>query len=540
MKKGYIICILLFAGALSSCKKALTEKPYDFISPNNFYKDANGAVAAINGVYSTFWGWGLLKQPYWLTGLDCDYASGADWFMGNIGAGNPQGYWGIDNIWNDHFLMISRANNVLYRIPGVNMDKDLKNRILGEAYFLRGWAYFDLVRLYGGVPLREITLAQGGSPNEPRASVAETFNFIISDFKKAEQLLFLSSDSRSGEKGRVTKGVARAYLAKTYLTMASGSLKDATVTVRGGKDNGYYSYNKDVVAGYEGFDSKLYFDSARMECLKIIKEGEYSLFPHFMDLWQIANRNRQEWMWEIQALQGNENVETDLNYYFTAAKDDRSNIGAVWMSTNLYNNYEDQDDRILYGVRHQYIVDYGNPQNTSYVFYPQKDQAKYETDAQGHHYSYSEQYNDKAYSEKFRYVTDSKPQNNDVYFPMLRYADILLMYAEAENEISGPDADAYHYLNIVRERSHATDAPSGMNKQQFRSYVLEERGREFVFEAKRRYDLLRWGIYLPVMNQIGVNKDNISKVRTKRNLLFPIPTSEINSNKDIKANNPGW
>jgi hypothetical protein len=540
MRRDFVILILLFTAIFSSCRKTLTEKPYDFIAPNNFYKNENDAVAAINGVYNALWGWGMLKQPYWLTGLDCDYASGADWFMGNIGAGNPQGYWGIDGIWNDHFLMIARANNVLYHVPSTKMDEDLRNRILGEAYFLRGWAYFDLVRLYGGVPLREKTLAEGDDADKPRASVAETYAFVVDNFKQAARLLFPVGDARSGEKGRVTRGVALAYLAKAYLTMASGSLKGATVTVRGGMDNGYYTYTKDVVAGYEGFDSKACFDSARVVCAEIIKNGQYSLFPHFMDLWQIAGRNKQEWMWQIQALQGNEDMETDLNYYFTAAKDDRSNIGAVWMSDNLYNNYEDSDERILYGVRHQYIVDYGNPQYTNYIFYPERDSARYSTDGQGNHYLYSAQYDDRAYSEKFRYVTDSKPQNNDAYFPMLRYADVLLMMAEAENEVNGPDADAYHYLNLIRGRSHATDAPSGMNQQQFRSYILEERGREFVFEAKRRYDLMRWGIYLQVMNAIGVNKDNISKVRTKRNLLFPIPATELNSNKAINANNPGW
>src|ERR1700744_3070816 len=133
MKKIVLILIpglLLFS---TSCKKALKEQPYSFLSAENFYKDAADATAAVNGIYNTFWGWGMMKQPYWLIDLDCDHAMGADWFLGNIGAGNPQAFWGINNIWSDHYLMISRANDVLENIVNTPMDADLKSRLLGEA-----------------------------------------------------------------------------------------------------------------------------------------------------------------------------------------------------------------------------------------------------------------------------------------------------------------------------------------------------------------------------------------------------------------------
>ena len=117
------------------------------------------------------------------------------------------------------------------------------------------------------------------------------------------------------------------------------------------------------------------------------------------------------------------------------------------------------------------------------------------------------------------------------------------MYAEAENEVNGPSADAYRYVDSIRLRSHASASPVGMTQDQMRSWIFEERGREFVFEAQRRYDLLRWGVYLPVMNALGVviqGNDRISKVRSSRNLLFPISTDEINTNTALGGNNPGW
>ncbi|HEY4288131.1 MAG TPA: RagB/SusD family nutrient uptake outer membrane protein [Puia sp.] len=535
------IAISLLAGA--GCKKVLREQPYSFLSQENFYKDANDATAAVNGVYNTFWGWGLMKQPYWLTDLDCDHAMGADWFLGNIGAGNPSAFWGINNIWGDHYLLITRANSVLENIAKVDMDADLKNRLIGEVTFLRGWSYFDLVRTYGAVPVHLKTVASGDQVNMPKSSVAEVFNVAINDFKTAERLLFPASDSRSGEKGRVTRAVASAFLAKAYLTMASGSLKGASLTVQGGPDNGNYTYAKDVVAGYENFDSKAYFDSARAKSLEIINSGEYTLFPNFMDMWTVANRDQGGNMWEIQAQTGNDALETDLYYYFNAAQPDRSGVSAVWMTDNHYKEYEHDDDRILKGVRHQYIVDYGKPQYTNYILYPQEDTALYKTDASGNTYIFDPTYYDRAYSNKYSYVNNPGTANSDNFFPMLRYAEILLTYAEAENEVNGPDAAAYQYLDAVRLRSHASATPTGMSQEQFRSFVFAERGREFVFEAQRRYDLLRWGVYLQVMNKLGVviqGNDRLTKVRSSRNLLFPISTDEINTNSSLGGNNPGW
>ena len=116
----------------------------------------------------------------------------------------------------------------------------------------------------------------------------------------------------------------------------------------------------------------------------------------------------------------------------------------------------------------------------------------------------------------------------------------MLIYAEAVNELNaGPDAEAYRQINRIRTRANATPF-SGMNQDEFRSAVLEERARELAYEADRRYDLFRWGIYLDVMNAIDMDEHNVTKRRLERNLLYPIPTSEVNSNDKIDSNNPGW
>jgi hypothetical protein len=146
----------------------------------------------------------------------------------------------------------------------------------------------------------------------------------------------------------------------------------------------------------------------------------------------------------------------------------------------------------------------------------------------------------RAFIKKYSDVTNPDLENSDATIYMFRFADVLLMFAEAENEVNGPTTAAYNALNRVRERSHASDAPAGMNKDDFRSFVFEERDRELAQECNRRFDLIRRGVYLQVMNQIGVDQENILKSRQEKHLLYPLPQSELDANKQITANNPGW
>lgn len=534
MKKLLTIQALLMAGILitSSCKKALTEKVYDFVSPNNFYKTEADAIAASNGVYNMLLSFGFYKQNLWTVDMDADHSSGPTWFMGSMGAGNPQDYWGTPNIWNDHYVMIARANAVLENVSTMNIGEAVKNRTLGEAYFFRAFSYFDLVRLYGGVPIKLATVSSGAELFVPRSSVMETYNQIIADLKQAEALLYPVGDSRTGEPGRVTKEAAAAYLAKVYLTIGSGSLTGASITVNTGKTTewGAYSFTKTVVAGLENVNSQLYFDSARIKCEQIL--GKFELYPNFMDVWKIANRNKGENMLMANARAGGLSTD-DLWGYFCAARPDGSNQGWVWTTKGVYKNYQKQDHRALYGFSHQWTVFGTN------FYFPEED-TEYQTDG-SKTYIWNKDY-DRAYTTKFADVSAKSFQDNDMPFPILRFADVLLMHAEAVNEISpAPTTAAYNSLNKVRLRSRATEAPAAMNKEQFRSFVLEERGRELLFENNRRFDLVRWGIYLQVMNKMSVDQFDIVKARNNRNLLLPIPLTEINSNKGLGGkNNPGW
>ena len=150
-----------------------------------------------------------------------------------------------------------------------------------------------------------------------------------------------------------------------------------------------------------------------------------------------------------------------------------------------------------------------------------------------------------AFTTKYSDVTNAATENADANWPFLRYADVKLIYAEAENELGHPE-EAIIHLNDVRRRSNAAEASLTGNgaldtQEKMRSAIIEERAKEFACEADRRWDLIRWGIYLDAMNAIGTNEDsNGNKTRTERNLLFPIPNSEFNTNHAITENNPGW
>lgn len=540
MKQTYrsLFTLLLICGLSMqmSCRKALEEKPHSFLSPNNFYANESDALTAVNSLYGELYSWNMFMQPFWnIILLDDDHVSGSDWFLGTTGAGNPQGYWGVDGPWTGCYSIISRANTVLEKVQHINskIDPDIKVRIMGEAHFMRGWAYLQLVQLYGSVPLRLESLSANPDQNIPRAALKANYDQIIEDLKKAEVMLFPRGDARVGEAGRVTRGVAKAFLAKTYLTMASGALSGAQLTVRGGRDNGYYTYEKQVVSGLEGLDSKAYFELARDKAAEVIASGNYTLFENWTDIWTIPSRNQKENMWQLQSLAGTV-FENNLHNYFSARS--TFGTGATWISNNHYKDYEEQDHRVLYGVTHNYQA-----LNGVYVFYPSWEASKYQN-VNGIHYNNNGTTSDKAYTIKYASVSNPDLANSDAFFPLMRYAEVLLMFAEADNEVNdGPTYLARHYLNQVRSRVHASDAASGLSQQQFRSLVLAERAREFALEGIRRFDLMRWGIYLDVMNQISQGQNNISKIRTSKNLLLPIPLDELNSNRALGGtNNPGW
>ncbi|MBP3203105.1 MAG: RagB/SusD family nutrient uptake outer membrane protein [Bacteroidales bacterium] len=212
--------------------------------------------------------------------------------------------------------------------------------------------------------------------------------------------------------------------------------------------------------------------------------------------------------------------------------------GWVGCSYNWYRLFDQEDYRITKGVRHQWQYNYQVSYN-GFFYYPEGLKEYYASLADGNTYQYATDYQCLAFTTKYSDVTDNSTDYTDSSWPFLRYADVLLIYAEAQNEL-GVQNDAITYLNLIRKRSNAELMDAYPGQDAMRSAIIEERAKEFACEADRRWDLIRWGIYLDAMNAVMYDDAGIHKERSERNLLFPIPQEEINSNTEINTNNPGW
>ena len=552
-----LLAALSLAGFLEGCK--LNETPYDFYSPENLYKTQDDAEAAIAGVYSDLNSYDFFTKPYWeFLSEDNDEVAGPSWLLSNIGSGNYTQDYKTEKMYQGPYVVISRANSVLERVPGISsIDAAVKNRILGEAHFLRAWSYFTLVQLFGPVPLRTVSATGLADANTTRASVADVYKQIIDDLTQAETLMPYQDGTGAGVPGHVNKGAAQALLAKVYATIGSGALKGAQLTVQGGKDNGQYTYNKDVVAGYESFDSKQYYQLARDEAQKLMTSGKYALFTNYMDLWKKGNDNLTEHIFMEQTLPNSLQHGNYVSTYFTSP--DLGGRAYMYMDNNYYHSFTKRTDaRIAQGITHTWFEDYG--QGRYYYYYPREDSARYyivsirtptatapavKGDTVFAHFQNKAQL--------LKYYVPGKtpaPNNNEsldaINYPLLRYADVLLTFAEAENEVNGNTAAARAALLQVRQRANpglATTDPylsvAGLSQLQLRSEIFAERNHELYFECNRRFDLQRWGVWQQVMNQIGISKQNVNKNRLPRTLLLPLPNTEVLSSTNIQQN-PGW
>lgn len=577
----YIIPAIIAAGALctTSCNDWLEEKPESMIQPKNVPATEDGANQLVTGVYSNWlddmFRWSEFPR---VLELDADYISGPDWLFGNMGSGNFQAESALDKMWKGPYNLINDANLTVRTIQGMDIDEAAKNNDIGECYFQEAFAYFLLVRAYGPIPYMATDVNVSGEFHHARRPVAEIYDHIIDLLTKASEMMYKRSD-KNYKAGHVSAGSAAGLLAKVYATMASAAMPAGTeITVRTGAPyrtatnvNGdevkvYRTasaevFKKQAVSGYENMDSKALYEKAAEWAKKVI-DGEYGPYElsSYDNLWSRQHRTDSEMMWGVESTAGDATYQTGVHTYYSGYKDAQgsqflSSGGWIGCSNNWYQLFDDQDLRIVKGVRHVWRYYYQKDYNGAF-YYPQSWSGKVTgKDVLGNAYpggqdkvykdlGYNFQYNTSseclAFTTKYDDVSNDAITNPDSYWPFLRYADVLLIYAEAENEL-GNQNEAMTYLNMVRKRSNATLMTTPASQTSMRSIILEERAKEFACEGDRRWDLIRWGIYLQAMNAIGGRDDsNINKSRTERNLLYPIPVDEINTNDSINSNNPGW
>lgn len=587
MKKRIISIVLIAAALLSSC--SLDEHPYQ-LNAEGLAEDPNGAEQLVTGIYNTFWSSYMMKKTYqeW-TDMDHDLNSAPDWVVSGAGQGNVTTHWGYNNdsdLFNVCYRMISRCNAAKEALEGANLTLPALSQRYGEVLFLRAWAYFHLVRMYGPVPIRLKAISEDVCA---RSSVAEVYELITSDLKGAIDHMYYRNEGPVGGWGHADKTAARILLARVYATMASGKLAGEGQTMYANICNESKATIDNIDAnpvpnvwtkfttkkvmgsvledGYAGFDATALYDLVRIQCDEVIKRRgvDFDLMPTWKSLWGSSNYRNKEFVWGISGYEDDDYRTEGGPWYYTPSAFGGGGYVALsdgcWQSYNYVNGATINDARAVDGVFHYW-------KNGSYAAGKQwyrfpSGETKYSTAPDGQKPDDSEEfvkdgtrkvtgwYRPTAYSTKYYTgadVTNPVPiytqgaSKNAFDVILIRYVEAYLLRAEALNELDQP-ALAQTDLNVVRDRVNAEPYKT-TDKVQLRSYIFQERGLEFTQEFNRRFDLIRWGMYLNVMNGtfsiINATGQTISLVREEKCVLTAIPTAEITANKLFGANNPGW
>ncbi|MFC0773827.1 RagB/SusD family nutrient uptake outer membrane protein [Terrimonas alba] len=407
--------------------------------------------------------------------------------------------WATNEYWNNHFLLINQANNILQTAELAGFTDELSHRNVGEAKFFRAYCYFDLVRAYGEVPLFTTYNATPQDAVKPKASVDSIFAVIEKDLQEAAAALPLTWDLGSDEfPGRLTSGAANTLLAQVYIFRSNWA-------------------------------------GASAACDAVIASGQYSL-PAFREIWRDgpggAGKNGPESIYEIQTHVG---TGGSPNYGAPYAQSQNPRIidggpkewdlGWGWNapSEKLETDWSNSDPRkkktILYSGQHD-----GGDAEGGYGLtlpaYPTVLVQKY--------------WNKKVYADPAqRAITGA--QATWINHRILRYADVILMKAEAANEL-GDGATAATMLEMIRSRArggnNAVLPPIAFaGKDQMRAAIKNERRWEFAMEGLRFYDLVRWGDAEAVLGPLGY---------TSRCKYYPIPQKAIDLTGDVLVQNPEW
>ena len=561
-----LLAILTLFGSLTftSCEDFLTEEVRGQQNLDTYFTTADECEAYITGCYQdiTCGGWWNINTVWLLSEMCSDDAwmgnttqSQSDYislahYQGNGASNGP-----ISNFWQYRYKGILRCNVAIDRISNAELeDKELQARLVAEARFLRGYFYFELARNFGGVPL----ITEFKMPEEiqgiTRASLENTYKFIEEDLIAAAEVLPKRSEYADADMGRATSGAALGLLGKVYLYQEK------------------WTEARDVLqklipeSGYTGEDAQT---------------TEYDLLPNFGDVWDKDFDNSVESLFEVQyeyhatlAVGGSLSTVTGARSCGAALGD-----GWAWCqpTANLEAAYSEDDER-----REWTIIKTGcteikgeTEENFTKILNDNKEISVYDDcvekynlpanslviDPSGHKSGriirkYYLPLNDRPEV----YNTDKSPLNHRI----LRYADVLLMYAEACNELSD-DTHAQAALNRVRNRAGLS--PVSVTGNELRHAIRNERRLELAFEQNRLYDIRRWkdDNGKPVIaNLMGENgsfvkwntdpatrdamewdnqgeaSDKGKSFREDRDLLFPIPLYEVTMSNGSIEQNPNW
>ncbi|MDO4164709.1 MAG: RagB/SusD family nutrient uptake outer membrane protein [Bacteroides sp.] len=541
MKKIFILLALAATVSFSSCSDFLEEDVRGQENLDNYFASEDDAESFLTGCYNaiTYHGWWQVENFWILTDMCSD-----DLWMGNTtqdqsgyislahyqGVGQSNGT--ISNFWQYRYKGILRCNIAIERIPQASIqDEELQARLVAEAKFLRGFFYFELVKNFGGVPIIDGFQMPEEVEGITRASADSVYALVEQDLSEAAEVLPQRSEYASTEMGRATRGAALGLLAKAYL-----------------------------------YQDK--FSQAKTVLKTIIDEGEYKLMDEFGKVWNLNYENNEESLFEVQNAY---DESYDLGGSLSIVTGNRSGgdqDGWAWGLPTAYleNAFIEAGDteRLRWTIIKHGATEIAGEDNFDELIAAQGDQ-----NGDGTYCVDPSKHKSARINRKFYLPYAQRPSNyNQPKVPLnhiiLRYADVLLMYAEACYE-TGDEATARTYVNQIRSRVGLAAITS--TGTALRDAIRNERHLELALENHRIYDIRRWtddNGKKAICNIMGTNgtfvlwntneetadsyewsnqyesSDKGITFDEDRDLLFPIPLYEITQSNGSISQNPGW
>ncbi|MCV6628767.1 MAG: RagB/SusD family nutrient uptake outer membrane protein [Flavobacteriaceae bacterium] len=513
-----IILSLFLIGISVSCSddEFLELKSVDQLSTDNFWRDLTDAQAGLTAAYSelearsSFWsGWqeGRPVIEYYRSDLvtpgpdSFNYASWQQIF--NFSYNN--GHFFIKVIWDKNYRGINFANQVITKVGEMNADQISdadKNKIVAEATFLRGYYHLKLLNHYEKIIIRN-SLVSGDNLALPLSERSDSWQAIIDDFQAAANVLPTTNDASNT--GRATKGAALAYLGKAYLHKAGDP------------------------SASESDDMQ----NAASALKQVIDLGAYSLESNFISMFDGSNENNNESVFEMQFQDGGDGKYNGTALHFFIADPIFGGWGEIETTNELLldkmraegmlaspitgstgNSY---DHRLYHSMffKDPYFNDASNPRMRGKTWDERADAS----------------YDNKGFFRKYIPAswTDGSSgwSHVNTNMPLMRYADVLLMYAEALNE-TNQTGDAIPIINNVRSVHGKMPPMVGSSMEEVKQQIIHERLMEFTLEASRFHDLRRWGMLDAAMSAAGR-----SGFSAANHSYLPVPLSEINANPNI-------
>jgi len=598
-----VIAIATVMLSAVSCTKILETEPTDFLSPETYFTTKQQAETALTGVYSVLGepGGFLFHDPTNLIdGNDESYFPRATQTLGlAVNTISPE-HVDVNNLWSGLYDGVNRANVLIRNLENGSINPQDANPILGEALTLRAFYYFMLVTNWGDVPLKLEPTASVNTVDIARTGSSEVYQQIIADLEKAEPLVRTASQVGFG--GRLNRSAVRGLLARVNLHWAGYPLRNISR-----------------------------FEEARKWAQLVMSSGEHELNNDYKQIFINQCQDKydiKEVIWEVEFWGnriGNSYLEAGRIGSLIGIACTNATIGVcadrASATLKLFDAYSPEADGTSLDLRRDWSIAPFRYSGATKVAWANNIKLSRNTGK---------------WRREYETLTPKSANYTPINFPLLRYSDVLLMFAEAENQISGPTTAAYDALNLVRKRAYGkalngevvrtiavtnggsgyttaptvtitggggsgatatatisggrvtavrvtangtffttaptvsvtggggtgatatatittadnADAPSGLSKDDFLRFLQDERLRELSFEAIRKWDLMRWGIFIEACHTEAQNIQTNAPADTKyasfgikdvsaKNLLLPVPSSEMSLNKLI-TQNPGW